>query len=385
MATNSDPGGWAAIAAGYQQAGYTQDSQGNWHPPATTNQQAPSSATGGGDPIVALSEVPANIQSDPNKNTDTLSQQEAYAMQQYASNPAVAQAIAQLYPDLAWMTQGDIGKELTPILASAVVNGWGQGQIDAALSTTTWWKQNGSTARNFYQQQQQDPASAAQAVAQNAAQLQQYAADWGVPLTPDQLNSLATQATAYQWNPAQMEANVKAAYNVNTESTNQGAIANIQQVVQQVAGDYLMPADPNTIKFWTNAALQNGGNDPATAAANLRSSMSNFYGQTAAQRFPWMKTAIASGMTPKDYLAPYTAQAAKTLAISPDSINWADPKWQGALLQTDNTGTQVPKNSDQFNKALMQDPTFGYSKTQGAIDQAYGMAQTIATTFGKVK
>ena len=113
--------------------------------------------------------------------------------------------------------------------------------------------------------------------------------------------------------------------------------------------------------------------------------MSNFYGQTAAQRFPWMKTAIASGMTPKDYLAPYTSQAAKTLSVAPDSINWADPKWQGALLQTDNTGAQVPKNADQFNKALMQDPQFGYSKTQGAIDQAYAVAQQITTAFGKVK
>ena len=361
-------------------AGWTQDANGNWQAPA-----APGGApSGSGSNVmgVDLSAAPPNISRDPNAQ-DNLQQQTDYAMSLWNANQAgIQQWFTNTYPDLAWMAKEP---GMLPILIGGAVNGWGQGIVDGQLANNPWWKANSASARSFYQQQAQDPASAAQAVGQNAAQLQQYAAEWGVSFTPDQLNTLATQATALQWNPDQMKANVKAAYDGSAAPTNQGATAQLQQVIQSVAGDYLMPADANTIKFWTNAVMSNGSNDPSQAAAQLQASMSNFYGQTAAQRFPWMKTAIASGMTPKDYLAPYTSQAAKTLSVAPDSINWADPKWQGALLQTDNTGAQVPKNADQFNKALMQDPQFGYSKTQGAIDQAYAVAQQITTAFGKVK
>jgi hypothetical protein len=323
----------------------------------------------------ALSQAPPNTQRDPNEATDTPAQQEAWAMNQYNSNPAIQQYFANNYPDLAWMMQNP---ELKQILISGSINGWGQGLVDGALQSTQWWQQNGSTVRDWQQKQQQDPASAAQTVAQNKAIAVAAAQQIGVSLTESQLNSLANNASMFQWNQQQIDQNIRGMY--QTGSPVGGDAASIQGALQNVAGNYLTNADTNTINWWTTVGVQNG-----QSSSQIASEYQNYLQTQAEQRFPWMKSAIQQGMTPKQYLDPYTQQAAKTLSISADSIDWTDPKWQGALLQTQPDGSQAPANADEFNKKLMQDPQFQYSKTQGAIDQAYSVAKTLESTFGAIK
>ena len=382
--TTTDPGDWAAIAQGYEAAGYT-FVNGQWVPPSNSN--STSSSGGAANGVIDASDLsgaPANTQADPNAGSDSLSQQTAYAMQQYNSNPAVQQYFASNYPDLAWMTSNP---ELLQILVSASINGWDQGKIDAALSQTQWWSQNGQAARQFIQLQATDPTTAAQEIASNKALVMTQAQNWGVALNDQQLTQLATNATMFNWNADQIAQNVRSAYTIPTGqvNTNAGITAQMQQTIQNVAGQYLVNASPDMIKFWTNAAMQNGAADPATANSELQASLQNYLAQQASQRFPFMKDAIAQGMTPQQYLDPYTQQAAKTLSTSTDAIDWTDPKYQAALLGNDSMGNPLPLNVDQFNKNLMSNPIFGYSKTAGAIQQAYATANTIEQTFGKVK
>jgi hypothetical protein len=188
----------------------------------------------------------------------------------------------------------------------------------------------------------------------------------------------------YQWNSSQIDLAIRSDFSMPTAdpmgAAATGDAASMVQTIKNVAGQYLQNASDAMITWWTTDAVKSGQTN-----AQLQSELQTFFGQQAAQRFPWMATAISRGMTPQDYLSPYTQQAAKTLAIPPDSIDWSDPKWTGALLQTGKDGTQVPVNSDQFNKNLMQNPAFGYSKTQGAIDQAEAVSSQILQTFGAVK
>jgi hypothetical protein len=312
-------------------------------------------------------------------NSDSPQAQEAYAEQQWASNPAVEQYLNQNYPDLAWAMNIP---DLKTVLISAAVNGWDQGKINAALFATPWWQQNGALAASFIEQQQTDPAQAAQTIAGNKAQLLSYAQSMGVQLTDSQLTNLATSASMFQWNQEQMTQALRAKYQApGPGGATLGDAATMQQNIKTVAGNYLVNADANMINWWTTAGIK-GGQTPDQVTAEL----SNYLGQQAAQRFPWMKDAISKGMTPKDYLSPYTTQAANTLSISPDQINWTDPKWQAALLGSpDAAGNTNPVNVDQFNKNLMKNPVFGFSKTQNAINQAYSVAKTLETTFGAIK
>jgi hypothetical protein len=109
------------------------------------------------------------------------------------------------------------------------------------------------------------------------------------------------------------------------------------------------------------------------------------FAKQAAQQNPWMASSINMGVTPSQYLSSYSSAAGKTLDVDPSSINWTDPKYMKALLQTNPDGTQAPVSVGQFQQTLMKDPTYGYQQTQGARDQAFATAQTILSTFGKVK
>ena len=97
-------------------------------------------ANGNVDPLGA---PPANVNADPNEATDSVAQQEAWAMKQFNTNGGAYAYVQSSYADVAWML--DI-PELKAILVSAAVNGWGQGQIDGALYQTQWWQQYGAQA-----------------------------------------------------------------------------------------------------------------------------------------------------------------------------------------------------------------------------------------------
>jgi hypothetical protein len=213
----------------------------------------------------------------------------------------------------------------------------------------------------------------------------QTALSLGVNMTDSQFTQLATQAATFQWNQAQINQAVRASYagtgGIASTTNNIGDAATMQADYLNLAGQYIQTTDPAQMNQWIQNAIR-GGQNPD----QFKASLSNIMAQQSIQMYPWMATAIKQGITPQQYLQPYTQVAASTLGISGSSINWADPKWQGALLQTDpKTGTQTPLNSDQFNKNLMQNPSFGYQHTQNAINQAYSTVNTIEQTFGAVK
>lgn len=330
------------------------------------------------DPITAGADYNNNASADPNNATDTVQQVEAAAMNQWNSDPNLQAYVRNSYGYTSWMLGNP---ELLPILVAAAVNGWDQGRVDGALQETNWWKTNGTAVRQFQQLQGTDPASAAAQVGIMRNTILSQAEGLGVQLSDDQINNLATQATQFQWDSATIDQELRGSYSApGAGGTNSGGAAEIEAAIRNVGGQYLNPMSQDAINYLTTAAVHSG-QDATAATAELQNNL----GKQAALRFPWMAQAINSGMTPKQFLDPYTQQAAKTLSISPDSIDWTSPKWQGALLQTSPDGSSVPVNSDQFNKNLMQNDSFGYSKTQPAIDQAYSTIHTLAQTFGATK
>jgi hypothetical protein len=331
-----------------------------------------------GDPLVLSGNAaPAGLAANPVKDASWQADEE-WAAQQVAAHPEFQAYLNANYGDLAWATS-DPG--VLRVLQSAVVNNWNQGEIDAAMYATPWWQKYSAGQKAWQQQIGTDPASAAQAIAQQSALITEQAQSMGVTLTPDQLNSMATRSASMRYTTEQITEELKAAYQSPAAGGSPiGTAAEMQAAVRQSAGAYLTPSSDNMVNWWTSAAIKGGQN-----TAQMQAELNNYLGKQAAQRFPWMASAISMGMTPKDYLAPYTQQAATTLAISPDSIDWTDPKWTGALLQNHPDGTVSPFSADQFNKNLMQNPQYGYSKTAGAIKSAYDTVQTIQQTFGATK
>lgn len=290
----------------------------------------------------------------------------------YNSNSSLQQYVANNYGDDAWMLSNP---ELLGVISAAAVNGWDQARVDGALEQTNWWKQNGQAIRQWQQLQATDPASAQQQVAQAKNSVLDEANNLGVAMTDDQLTNMATMSQMYQWNSDTLKQAIASQYQ-STATPTSGTAASFADQAQQLVGEYMVPVSKQAIQQWTANAVK-GTADQNGFEDYLRGQAANLY--------PFMDKALEQGMTPKDWFSPYTSVAQSTLGISADQVDWTNPKWTNALTQMNPDGTRTPVNTTDFTRTLMSDPSFGYQNTQNAQDAAYSMANTILTTFGKVK
>ena len=318
---------------------------------------------GSGSPLVPS--LPSNA---------TLQQQEAAAMQEYNSNPQLQQYIQQTY--------GYIGSymlnipELLPILVSAGLENWDQGQFDAAIVQTNWWKTTSQAQRNFQEIQATNPGEANQQIAQMQDTILSQAQALGVTVPPDQIKGLAQMAVTFGWSSDAIQQTLRAGGGFSTANPQFGAAATFADQARQLAGEYLINVGDSQMQNY----IQQNVRGTLTADGLQQTFM-----QQAQQMYPWMSGSLKMGVTPSQYLSTYSTAAGKTLDTDPSSINWTDPKYMKALLQTNPDGTQAPVSVGQFQQNIMKDPIYGYQNTQGARDQVFAAAQQIATTFGKVK
>lgn len=154
-----------------------------------------------------------------------------------------------------------------------------------------------------------------------------------------------------------------------------GAIGDATDQFTKLAGDYGIPVpkDPNQLATFVKNAV--GPGESTTA-------FTEYLKNQAVLHYPWMKGALESGGTVKGYLQPYASQIANTLGISPDSINWTDPKWQSVVASKDPTGISTPKTLDQAMTTIKTDPRFAYNQTAQAKNDAYGALSQIGSMFG---
>lgn len=297
---------------------------------------------------------------------------EYVAMAAYNSNPALQQYVQQEYGgDYGWMLAIP---ELKAILVAAASAGWDGGRISSALYSTTWWKQNGSTVAAWQDLQARDPQQAQAEINQNTNTVRDAAQKLGVQLSDQQIQNIASYNTEFQWTASTLNHVIATQYNATTNPTS-GTAAAFQDSAQQAMQTYAVPMSQQAIQQWTSQAVLGNAD-----AAGLNDYLRN----QAKQLYPFMTKAIDQGVTPQAFLAPYSSAAATLLGVSEGSISWSDPKWLSAVTQPGPGGEQTPASLTQFQNTLRSDPTFGYSKTSGAVAAAYTTAKTIATSFGKV-
>jgi hypothetical protein len=320
------------------------------------------SAAGGTSPLVP--NLPPNA---------TLAQQEAAAMQEYNSDPALQAYITQTYGYIgAYLLQIP---ELLPILVSAGLENWDQAQFDGAIVQTQWWQSTSQAQRNFQEIQATDPGEAEQQVSQMQDTILSSAQSLGVTVPPDQLKNLAQMAVTFGWSADVITQTLRAGGGSSAPSTSFGASATFADQAAQLAGEYNIHVSPAQMQAYVDQSVK------GTLTAD---GLQQEFMKQAEQQNPWMASSIAMGVTPSQYLSSYASAAGTTLGIDPSDVNWTDPKWNQALLQTGPNGEQTPVSIGQFQQNLMKNPIYGYQNTQGARDQAFSTAQTILQTFGKV-
>ena len=165
-------------------------------------------------------------------------------------------------------------------------------------------------------------------------------------------------------------------YKYNTDTAPTGEVAKTTNDFLAIANEYgvTLPSDPAKMTDFVKGAIGPNGTEEAFTA---------YAKQQAQLNFPWMTQAIQNGATVKGYLSQYTGNIASTLGISPESINWSDPKWKAVVAKVGPDGVAVPQTLDQALTTVKTDPYFGYDKTPTAKNDAYDTLNGIGQMFGK--
>jgi len=287
------------------------------------------------------------------------------------TNNASADAlIQQQYGYLAWALQNP---ELKSVLEKGAQAGWNGDQLQAAIENTNWWRTTSSSARSFFQLQQEDPASAQQQINSQKDNLRNQAASMGVNIDDASLNSMALTSLQTNWNNQEIRQAIGAQFMYKPGALT-GEAAVDEQAVKALAHEYYIPLADSTVGDWTKQILQ--GN-------NTSDGFRDYLVTQAKSLFPSIADALDKGVTVAQYVNPYQQIAAKTLELSPDAVDFDDPKFNKALNQIDpKTGQRTSMSLSDFQTMLQSDPTYGYHKTQQARDQAYQLINGLNNTFG---
>ena len=295
----------------------------------------------------------------------------------------------------AWYDNPSIG----PVLKAALVAGahgtmlQGQAYQDFIRShavdsqgnvvrnpANSWWNNNSANVRNAQLQKINDPATYNNGVSNLLnGQIAPMAQGLGLHTDPNVLQTVAQQAYENGWTTTDQ---IKSAllkqysYNPTADPMAGGAVGKTTNDFASIAADYgvTLPSDPNKMSDFVKGAIgPNGTTDAFTEYAK----------QQAQLNFPWMSQSIQNGATVKGYLSQYTGNIASTLGISPDSINWSDPKWKGVVAKVQPDGSTLPQTLDQALTTVKTDPRFGYDQTTQAKNDAYSTLNAIGQMFGK--
>ena len=292
---------------------------------------------------------------------------------------------------IAALTAGDKGTALqgqayTDFIRTHAVDS--TGKVVQVSPDKSWFGTHGSSVRSAIAQKNSDIGTYNANVKSTLdGSVTPIANELGLNLTPDVLNKVAIQAYENGWTSTeQIKAALTSEYHYDpTAKIPGGTIGKTISDMAAIANNYgiPLPKDPTQVESFIKGIIAPGNQNPALGG-NAEQIFTQYAKDQAKSIFPWMSAAIDAGIAPKTYLQPFATNIANTLDISPDSINWQDPKWQGLLVKTDPSkpGLNQQANLSDIMNTIKTDPKYGYDYTNAAKTSAADLASNIKQMFG---
>ena len=263
------------------------------------------------------------------------------------------------------------------VYADAINNTWAPDRIQSALENTDWWKNTPDTARQWQALQITDPATAAQKLQQYSEWINDAMAQTGVKL--DTAGGMASpsfqffaKAVTQGWDQSRVKYELLAQSNPSANTG--GDIGGNAAQIRALASEYALPM--------SDAAIMQYAKQMSQGAIDMNG-VKGYIVSQAKSLFPQLSAAIDSGVTVKQFAAPYVQMAQQELNVNPDSINFTDPKWMRLLNQVDpKTGQRAPMPLDQALQTMRTDPVYGYDSTHQAGADATALANAIDQKMG---
>lgn len=120
------------------------------------------------------------------------------------------------------------------------------------------------------------------------------------------------------------------------------------------------------------------------AAGRMSEQTANTYMlEQAKSLYPQAAAYLDGGGTMNQYVDSYRQQAASTLEINPNSIDFTQPKWQKAISQVDpKTNQHTIMSLSDWQQTIKNDPSYGYQHTTGAKNLAFDQTANLLKTMG---
>lgn len=145
---------------------------------------------------------------------------------------------------------------------------------------------------------------------------------------------------------------------------------------RELARSYLIPMSEDVVGEWARKSL---------AGEVLEEDYRRHLVDRAKGRFPTLAAALDRGFTVEQAADDYRQLAARELEISPNAIDFNDPKWLIAIEgKPDANGNRAAMSLYEWHKELRTNDMYGWDLTRGARHQATQFAAELMRTFGRV-
>jgi peptidoglycan hydrolase-like protein with peptidoglycan-binding domain len=263
--------------------------------------------------------------------------------------------------------------EIGKLLLEATGEGFTVDKFDNRLKATSWYRNTQASITNYEILKAQRPAELGVQIEKQKEMVRSLASGFGTQLADIQIEQLATNAVRLGYTEQQM------ANAVGSEVYKVGGVTPLRlglvgQDVRALAKRFGIPL--------SNESLDNYTKSIATGNSNFQD-YENYLRQQAISMFPSLQKEIERGLDIQTLADPYRETAARVLGLSPDAIDFADPKWNIALNFSDQSGRRM-MNLEEWTRYIRSNDDYGYQYTDDAHNKAYMATSTIARAFGRL-
>ena len=244
--------------------------------------------------------------------------------------------------------------ELQGILKEALGKKLDQTNFLGLIQNSQWFKKHTASQRAWTQLQYSDPTEYQRQLRGATTNISQTALAMGVTLTPERLAKMAMQQKSANWSPDELKAALQGEFHYKVGQVLGGAAAQTLDEIRKTASDYAVPLNDASVHGWVEKIASG-----QTTIDQFHEYAKNW----AVSRHPAIKSAIDSGLSVRDYLAPYTSGLASLLEIDPNSIDISKDQNIQAALNYQTTPGSAPNEKPsgvmpiwEFERKVRRDP-----------------------------
>jgi hypothetical protein len=264
-------------------------------------------------------------------------------------------------------------EEIGKILLEATAEGFTPQKFMNRLQNTNWWRTTQRSIREFDILEAQDPAELDRQIEMRMQTVRDYVSGLGTQLPDVQIRELARNAIRLGYSDRDL-ANAAGAAVYKVEGVTPLRTGMIGQEIRTSARRFGVPL--------SDASVDNWAKEIATGNQNFQD-YQNYLRQQAIGLFPSLQKEIERGLDVATLADPYIQTASRILGISPETVDFADPKWNIALNFTDQSGRRM-MNLEEWTRHIRTNDEYGYQYTDDAHNKAYMATSTIARAFGRL-